>query len=196
MKTYLSFVSLCEVTLITIKHVICANRKTPGQRGCQPFIIIFIIARKYFRVNRNEYRAILGSIPVKYFKRTINPCWILSGNKLKSKKKKLYHFITHYLTAIKQSGFPLNRFSADSGSIRDVSMWMEVLGVRSRGASGLCCRLKVLSASRKGHRRRRAGATQVPPTALASTRLFSRCWSSPDGCVVCKTQRSHLAHPF
>lgn len=50
----------------------------------------------------------------------------------------LYHdyVITHYLTVVKQSGFPLDSFLADSGIIKDINIWIKVLGARRRGASG------------------------------------------------------------
>lgn len=91
---------------------------------------MYIIAGKHFRVNRNEYRATLVWILVIKSTQDSNgeqKCWRI-----------LYHdyVITHYLTVVKQSGFPPDSFSADSGIIKDINTWIKVLRARRRGASG------------------------------------------------------------
>lgn len=97
---------------------------------------IFIIAGKHFSVNLNEYRIFLGSIPVNNFLVQIRS--MLDFNREQKKKCEENWTTSSHIFLVQSSNlvFPLKSFSADSGSIRDVNMWMEVLRARSRGASG------------------------------------------------------------
>lgn len=101
---------------------------------------MYIIAGKHFRVNRNEYRATLVSILANPL--NVKIFFFIKSTQDSNGEQKwwriLYHdyVITHYLTVVKQSGFPLDSFSADSGIIKDINIWIKVLRARRRGASG------------------------------------------------------------